>query len=79
MLGSCHVRTPAESLLDELGLRMFMEQWRLDDDGRQIPVPIQEVHRDRVVAPTAEGAMAKAADMTTAVDLLLPTDRLYSR
>ncbi|MCQ1947224.1 MULTISPECIES: serine/threonine protein phosphatase [unclassified Arthrobacter] len=70
----------AEALLDELGLRMFIEQWWLDDDGRQIPVLIQEVHRDRVVvAPTAEGAIAKAADMTAAIELLLPTDRLQSR
>ncbi|MCC3301217.1 serine/threonine protein phosphatase [Arthrobacter sp. zg-Y895] len=70
----------AEALLDELGLRMFIEEWWLEDGGQQIPVLIQEVRRDRVVvAPTAEGAIAKAADMTAAIELLLPTDRLHSR
>ena len=69
----------AEALLDDLGLRMFMDEWVLDDDGLQIPVLIREVHRDRVVvAPTAEGAIAKAADMSAATELLLPTDRLHS-
>ncbi|WP_312180538.1 serine/threonine protein phosphatase [Arthrobacter sp.] len=69
----------AESLLDELGLRMFTEDWWLDvDGGGRMQVLIQEVRRDRVqVAPSAEGAIAKAADMRATVELLLPTNRLH--
>ena len=68
----------AESLLDELGLRMFTENWWLDVDGERMQVLIQEVRRDRVhVAPSAEGAVAKSADMRASVELLLPTERLY--
>lgn len=69
----------AETLLDDLGLQMFTEDWWLDVvGGQRIPVLIQEVHRDRItVAPTAEGAIAKAVDMTAATVLLLPTDRLH--
>ncbi|MBD7994332.1 serine/threonine protein phosphatase [Arthrobacter sp. Sa2CUA1] len=68
----------AESLLDELGLRMFTENWWLDVDGERMQVLIQEVRRDRVhVAPSAEGAIAKSADMRDSVELLLPTDRLH--
>lgn len=68
----------AEALLDDLGLAMFTEDWWLDIDGRRIPVLIQEVRRDRVsVAPTAAGAIAKAADMNASIELLLPTDRLH--
>lgn len=70
----------AEALLDELGLQMFTEDWWLDDDGQRIPVLIQEVHRDRIlVAPTAEGAIAKASDMTATSELQLPTDRLHQQ
>ncbi|MCC3270070.1 serine/threonine protein phosphatase [Arthrobacter gengyunqii] len=68
----------AENLLDDLGLAMFVEDWWLDLDGEQVPVLIREVRRDRVsVAFTASGAIAKAADMTTSIDILLPTDRLH--
>ena len=68
----------AEALLDELGLRMFTEDWWLDVDGERMQVLIQEVRRDRVhVAPSLEGAIAKSADMRASVELLLPTDRLH--
>lgn len=68
----------AESLLEDLGLRMFIEGWWLDIDGYPIPVLIREVQRDRVlVAPTAAGAIAKSADMTRTIEVLLPTDRLH--
>lgn len=68
----------AEALLDDLGLAMFTEDWWLDIDGQRIPVLIREVRRDRVsVAPTAAGAIAKAADMNASIELLLPTDRLH--
>ena len=57
---------------------MFTEDWWLDIDGQRIPVLIQEVRRDRVsVAPTAAGAIAKAADMNASIELPLPADRLY--
>lgn len=47
----------AESLLDDLGLRMFMDEWWLSVDGQHQQVLIQEVRRDRVlVAPTVAGA-----------------------
>ena len=68
----------AEALLDELGLRMFTEDWWLDGDSGRIQVLIQEVRRDRVqVAPSTEGAIAKSADMRASVELLLPTGRLH--
>ena len=68
----------AENLLDDLGLAMFLEDWWLDLDGGRVPVLIQEVRRDRVsVAFAAAGAIAKAADMTTSIEVLLPTDRLH--
>ena len=68
----------AESLLDDLGLRMFVDTWWLDLDGDQIQVLIQEVRRDRVlVAPSVAGAIAKSADMTKTIEILLPTDRLF--
>ncbi|WP_104103871.1 serine/threonine protein phosphatase [Arthrobacter sp. 08Y14] len=68
----------AENLLDDLGLAMFVEDWWLDLDGGRVPVLIREVRRDGVsVAFTASGAIAKAADMTTSIDILLPTDRLH--
>lgn len=68
----------AESLLDELGLRMLVETWWLDIDGQQVQVLIQEVRRDRVlVAPAVAGAIAKSADMTLAIEIPLPTDRLH--
>ncbi len=68
----------AENLLDDLGLTMFMEEWWLDLDGERVPVLIREVRRDRVsVAFAAAGEIAKAADMTTSIELLLPTDRLH--
>ncbi|MCC3274970.1 serine/threonine protein phosphatase [Arthrobacter sp. zg-Y20] len=69
----------AENLLDELGLRMFTEDWWLDVDGGRMPVLIQEVRRGSVrVAPTTEGAIAKSADLRRSVDLPLPTDRLHT-
>ncbi|WAP53049.1 hypothetical protein OL239_08160 [Arthrobacter sp. ATA002] len=38
---------------------------------------IQEIRRDRVlVTPSAAGAIAKSADMTRTIEILLPTDRL---
>ena len=65
-------------MLDDLGLAMFTEDWWLDLDGDRVPVLIQEVRRDRVtVAFTAAGAIAKAADMSTSMEVLLPTDRLH--
>lgn len=68
----------AESLLDELGLRMFVETWWLDVDGEQIQVLIQEVRRDQVlVAPAVAGVIAKSADMVRSVEVPLPTDRLH--
>jgi hypothetical protein len=68
----------AEEVLDDLGLAMFTEDWWLDLDGDRVPVLIQEVRRDRVtVAFTAAGAIAKAADMSTSMEVLLPTDRLH--
>ncbi|WP_237687348.1 serine/threonine protein phosphatase [Arthrobacter jiangjiafuii] len=68
----------AEALLNELGLAMFTEDWWLDIDGQWIPVLIQEVRRDRVsVAPTAAGAIAKAADMNASIELPLPAARLH--
>lgn len=68
----------AENLLDDLGLAMFVEDWWLDVDGGQVPVLIREVRRDRVsVAFAASGAIAKAADMTTSIDIPLPTDQLH--
>lgn len=70
----------AEQLLDELGLRMFAEDWWLEVEGQRMKVLIQEVRRDRVrVAPAIEGAIAKSADMTAGIELMLPTDRLHQR
>ncbi|MFJ2508186.1 serine/threonine protein phosphatase [Arthrobacter citreus] len=70
----------AEQLLDELGLRMFTEDWWLEVEGQRMKVLIQEVRRDRVrVAPAVEGAIAKSADMTAGIELMLPTDRLHQR
>lgn len=70
----------AEQLLDELGLRMFAEDWWLEVEGQRMKVLIQEVRRDRVrVAPAVEGAIAKSADMTAGIELMLPTDRLHQR
>ena len=43
-----------------------------------VPVLIREVQRDRVlVAPAAAGAIAKSADMTRTIEVLLPTDPLH--
>lgn len=68
----------AEQLLDELGLRMFIEEWWLEVEGLRMKVLIQEVSRHRVrVAPAVEGAIAKSADMTATIELALPTDRLH--
>ncbi|WAP53043.1 serine/threonine protein phosphatase [Arthrobacter sp. ATA002] len=68
----------AESLLDDLGLAMFVEDWELDLDGERVPVLIREVRRDRVsVAFAAAEAIAKAADMTASMEIFLPTDRLH--
>jgi hypothetical protein len=68
----------AESLLDDLGLRMFMDEWWLSVDGQHQQVLIQEVRRDRVlVAPTVAGAIAKSADMTKTIEVPLPTGRLF--
>lgn len=67
----------AEDLLDELGLRMFTEDWWLDLDGRRVKVLIQEVRRDTIsVARALDGPIAKSVDLRASIDLSLPTDRL---
>ena len=67
----------AENLLDELGLRMFIEDWWLDLDGRRVKVLIQEVRRDTIsVAQAMDGPIAKSVDLLAVIELPLPTDRL---
>lgn len=68
----------AEELLDATGLRVLSEPWLLRNDGEWMRVGITEFSRDSVtVAPQLDdGAVAKAVDLTAAVRLSLPTDRL---
>ncbi|NJC21805.1 hypothetical protein BJ994_000881 [Arthrobacter pigmenti] len=67
----------AENLLDELGLRMFTEDWWLIRDGQQEKVLICEIRRDSIsVARAMPGTIAKSVDLTETIDLPLPTDRL---
>ena len=68
----------AEALLDELGLRMLIEDWWLDLDGERIKVLIKEIRRDTVsVSPALAGPIAKSIDLTAIIDIPLPTDRLH--
>lgn len=69
----------AEQLLDAAGLRLLAEPWVLvSEDGDEIPVGIREVTRTAVVvAPVMDSAtVAKGLDLSAAVHLPLPTDRL---